>query len=201
MAGDHLVAEAGGDQQVGLDQALLEQPAWAELAAELFVVGEVQLDAALERQPQRFECPRGEGEGREVAFADGGGAAEELAIDHLAAIGVVGPAFAGRHHVAVRVQPDRAAGAVAAPDDQVGDGRQAGGLHVAGGHGVLLGLEAEGLEQFGGAVGVRCVVAGRRVGGHLHQLLQKAHFFVEVGIDPGVQRGVSCGGHVGSVAS
>ena len=46
VRGDDLVAEAGGDQQVGLDEALREQPARAELAAELLVVGEVQLDAA-----------------------------------------------------------------------------------------------------------------------------------------------------------
>ena len=46
VRGDDLVAEAGGDQQVGLRQLLREQPAGAELAAELLVVGEVQLDAA-----------------------------------------------------------------------------------------------------------------------------------------------------------
>jgi hypothetical protein len=48
----HLVAEAGGDHQIGPGQAVLEQPARAELAAELLVVGEVQLDAALERHAQ-----------------------------------------------------------------------------------------------------------------------------------------------------
>jgi hypothetical protein len=47
VRGDHLVAEAGRDQQVGLGQALLEQPARAEFAAKFFVVGEVQFDAAL----------------------------------------------------------------------------------------------------------------------------------------------------------
>ena len=46
VGGDDLVAEAGGDQQVGLGQARLQQPAGAELAAEFLVVGEVQLDAA-----------------------------------------------------------------------------------------------------------------------------------------------------------
>ena len=48
VRGDHLVAEAGGDHQVGLRQALCcsSQPG-PELAAELLVVGEVQFDAAL----------------------------------------------------------------------------------------------------------------------------------------------------------
>jgi hypothetical protein len=47
----HLVAEAGGEQEVGLGQAVLQQPAGAELAAELLVVGEVQLDAPFSFAP------------------------------------------------------------------------------------------------------------------------------------------------------
>ena len=43
---------SGGDQQVWLCQPLLEQPAGAEFTAKLFVVGEVQLDAALEGNAQ-----------------------------------------------------------------------------------------------------------------------------------------------------
>jgi hypothetical protein len=82
---------------------------------------------------------------------------------------------------------DRAV-AVAAPHDQVGDRLQAVGLHLGGRHRVLLGLEAERLQQFGGALGMRRVVARRRVGGHAHQLLQEAHLLVEVGVDPGVER-------------
>ena len=65
----------------------------------------------------------------------------------------------------------------------------------------LLRLEAEALEQLGGALGVRRVVARGRVGGHLHQGLQKAHFLVEVGVDPGVEFLVGGLAHGCSVAS
>ena len=44
----------------------------------------------------------------------------------------------------------------------------------------------------GGDLGERRVVAGRRVGGHAHQCLQELHFFVEVGVDPGVEPAVGC---------
>ena len=145
VRGDDLVAEAGGDQQVGLREPLLQQPAGPELAAEFLVVGEVQLDARrASGTPQRFERAQREGVGREVALADRGGAAVELAVDDLAAVRIVRPALAGRHDVAVRVQRDRAARAVAAAHDQVGD-RRAGRARCTSsvGHRVLLGREAE----------------------------------------------------------
>ncbi|KAG1433516.1 hypothetical protein G6F57_022092 [Rhizopus arrhizus] len=43
----YFVAEARGDQQVGLGQALGQQPARPEQPAELFVIREVQLDRAM----------------------------------------------------------------------------------------------------------------------------------------------------------
>ena len=46
---------------------------------------------------------------------------------------------------------------------------------------------------------MRRVVAGRRVGGHAHQLLQEVHFLVEVGVDPGVEFGRSRSWSVGFV--
>jgi hypothetical protein len=191
---DHFVAEAGRDHEVGLGQALLQQPARAEDAAEFFVVGEVQLDAALGRLRNRFERAQCEGEAREVALAHSGGAAVEAAVGDLAAVGVVRPAFARRHHVAVGVERDRQAAvavavrpAIFAAHDQVGDRFEAVVLHFLRGHGVLLGIEAEVLQQLGGALGVRCVVAGRGVGGHAHEFLQELHFLVEVGVDPGVE--------------
>ena len=45
VGGDHLVAKACGNHQVGFSQALGQQPAWAFFAAKFFVVGEVQFDA------------------------------------------------------------------------------------------------------------------------------------------------------------
>ncbi|MCY1379688.1 hypothetical protein D9M69_674290 [compost metagenome] len=89
--------------------------------------------------------------------------------------------------------------AVLAAHDQVGDRFEAVVFHLLRGHGVLLGVEAEVLQQLGGALGVRRVVAGRRVGGHLHQLLQELHFLVEVGVDPGVEFGVVGHGGCSSV--
>ena len=41
---DHGVGEAGAEREVGFADALLDQPARADLAARLLVVGEVQLD-------------------------------------------------------------------------------------------------------------------------------------------------------------
>jgi hypothetical protein len=87
VRGDHLVAEARGDQVVGLAQAVVQQPAGAQFAAELLVVGEVQFDRALQRQALRFQRAQREGEGGEVALADRRRAAVELAVVDLGAVG------------------------------------------------------------------------------------------------------------------
>ena len=144
-------------------------------------------NTAFQLGAQRLQRAQREGVGGEVALADRGSPRVELAVDHFAAIGVVGPALARRHHVAVGVQRDGSALAVAAAHDQVGDRLQPVVLDLLRRHRVLLGFIAEALQQFGGALGVRRVVARRRVGGHAHQLLQEAHLFVEVGVDPGVE--------------
>ena len=183
----HLVAEAGGDQHVGLREPEVEQPAGPELAAELLVVGEVQLHRAAQRCAAVDQRAQRVGVGREVALAHRRRAAVELAVDHLGAIGVVRPAVAGRHHVAVGVERNRRPVAEAVAHDQVGDRHQARGLDHRLGHLVALGGQSHEAEHLGGALGVRCVVARRRVGGHAHQLLQEAHLFVEVLVDPAVE--------------
>ena len=191
VSGNYFVAEARCNHQVGLGQALFQQPAGAHDAAELFVVGVVQFHGALAGLGHGFQSTHGEGEGGEVALAYGSGAAIELAVFDLGAVGVLGPAFARRHHVAVGVQGDGAATVtVGAAHDQVGDGLHAIGLDVGFGHDVLLGVEAEAFDQLGSAFGVGCVVAGRRVRGHLHHGLQKLHFFVEVLVNPCIDGGV-----------
>ena len=48
VRGYHGIRKAGGNQQVGFDNAALKQPAGAEFAAKLFVVSEMQLDRALQ---------------------------------------------------------------------------------------------------------------------------------------------------------
>src|SRR4026209_2747603 len=61
----------------------------------------------------------------------------------------------------------------------------------------MLGLEAHQLEHRCRALGVRRVVAGRRVGGHAHQLLQVARLLFEMFVDPVVEAIVDLrvGGH------
>jgi hypothetical protein len=55
VSGDDLVAEAGREDIVGTRQPLAQQPAGTELAAELLVVREVQLDRAGDRRGERLE--------------------------------------------------------------------------------------------------------------------------------------------------
>jgi hypothetical protein len=99
----------------------------------------------------------------------------------------MGPAFSRRHHVAVGIQGDGAALAIAAAHDQVGDGLQAIGLHFGLRHRVFLGFEAKALKQLGRTLGMGRVVTRRRIGRNADQLLQEAHFLIEVCVDPGVQ--------------
>ncbi|MNS87423.1 hypothetical protein D3C72_1213690 [compost metagenome] len=146
----------------------------------------MQFDRAMGGSGHRLQRAHGEREAGEVAFADGGGAAVQAAVFDFSTIGVVLPAVAGGHHVAVGVQRHAPARAVLAPHDQVGDGFHAVVPHLLRGDGVRFGFKAHFLEQFGGADRVRGVVAGRRVGGYAHQRLQEAHLLVEVGVDPGV---------------
>ncbi|MNR22036.1 hypothetical protein D3C85_1389700 [compost metagenome] len=170
---------------------MLEQPAGSHQAAEFLVVGEVQFDRAMGGSGHRLQRAHGEREAGEVAFADGGGAAVQAAVFDLGAIRIMCPAVAGRHHVAMGIERHAApAVAVFATHDQVGDGLHPIIADVLGGHGMGLGLQAEALQQFGGALGVGRVVAGRRVGGHAHQFLQEADFFIKVGVNPGVESGV-----------
>ena len=192
---DDLVAETGGNHQVGSGQLVLQQPGRAHFAAKFLVIGEQQLNAALGRLAHRFERAHGKGEGGKVALAHRTGTAVQFAILNLAAIRVMGPALARGHHVAMGVERNGfAARPVAVAHDQVGDALQAGGVYLGGRYRVLFGLDAHGLQQFGRALGVRRVVARRRVGGHANEFLQKAHLFVKVGVDPGVKLGVSCHG-------
>jgi hypothetical protein len=164
VRGDHLVAKTCGDHQIGLGQAFGQQPAGAYFAAKLFVVSEVQFHAALQWGFEGFEGAGGKGEGGEVALAHSGGAAVDGAIVDFAAVGWMRPAFARRHHIAVRVQGNGFAFAIFAAHDQVGDRFEAVGFDFSGGHGVLFGHKAHGCQQLGGALGrgARCCRVGCR---------------------------------------
>ncbi len=191
VRGDDFIAEAGRDHEVGAGQSLLQEPARTQQTAEFLVIRKVQLHRAARRHGDGFQRPQRKREAGEVALADGCGAAVQAAVLDLGAVGIVLPAVAGGHHIAVRVERDaRACAAVFAAHDEVGDGLHAVVRDGLGRHGVRFGVQAKILQQLRGALGVRGVVAGRRVGGHAHQCLQEADFFVEMGVHPGVESGV-----------
>lgn len=74
VEGDCLMTEAGGQLQVGLGQALGQQPARAQFTALFLVMGEDQIDAPLQRQAlclaERFERPHRAGVTGQIAFAN-----------------------------------------------------------------------------------------------------------------------------------
>ena len=139
----HLVAEARSDHQVGPSEALLQQPLRPELAAVLLVVSEVQLNRARQRRAlarrHGLDGAQRESVGAHVALAHGAGAAVDAAVDDLATVGVVRPAFAWRHDVAVRVERDGWPRTEAPANDEVGDALQARSTHCFDRHSVALG--------------------------------------------------------------
>jgi len=68
----HLVGKARREQQVGLRQALRQQPAQARFAAHFFVAGAVQLYRAAPRTGRRLQRAHSKGVGGKVAFAHRG---------------------------------------------------------------------------------------------------------------------------------
>ncbi|KAG1245249.1 hypothetical protein G6F68_015138 [Rhizopus microsporus] len=126
-----------------------------------------------------FQRAHRERETGEVALADGRRATVEAAVFDFAAIGVVLPAVARGHHVAMGIERDAAAGAVLAPHDQVGDGFQAVVLHRVRRYRMRFGVKAKVLQQFSGARRVRRIVAGRRHDAmKLHEVMPQAMLFV-----------------------
>ena len=190
MRSDHLVAEPRCHQIVGLGEALGQQPARPEFTAEFFVVGEVQFHTAAQWEPQRLQRAQGKGECRKVAFADRCGAAIELAVNDLGAIGRVRPAFARGHHIAMGIERHHRVGsfthAKLAPHDEVGERLQPVGLHPFSGHRMHFGRQAHVGQEPRRELGVRRVIARRSVGRLTHQGLQERHLLVKVGLDPGV---------------
>ena len=120
VGGDHLIAEAGGNQQVGFGELVTQQPARAQLTAKLFVVGEMQLDGAVQGDAQRLQRPHCEGKTRKVRLADRRCPAVNMAVHNGATVGVLRPAVTRWNHVAMGVERNRDAGAVVAAHDQVG---------------------------------------------------------------------------------
>ena len=187
VRGDDLVAEAGGNHQVRVNHFVPEQPARADLATKLLVVGEQQFDLPSLRSGHGFQRPHRKRVGRKVTLADRSRAAVDLSVFDFAAIGVVGPALARRDHIAVRIEQHGATGPVGAAHHEVGDALQPRSSHVGLRHRVFFGIQAHGAQQVGGTVGVWRIVARWRVGGHADQFLQKAHLLVKVRVHPAVE--------------
>ena len=154
---DFQMQAAVADRVVRAGQPLLQEPARTDVAADLFVIGEMQFDAAAQRMPggfQLLQCQQGERVSGEVGFTDGHAAAIHhrallCVFDNRAAVGILSPTLTGRHNIAVRIQSDAGTPTVAEflTDDQVGDGNHAGRTHGRRGHGVRLDGEAESFQQ------------------------------------------------------
>ena len=168
---DHLVAEAGGNHQIGVDDIVLEQPGGADFTAKFFIVGEQQFDTALTGFCHRLQSAQRKREGRKITFTHGTGAAIYFPVLDLAAIGIFGPAFPWRHHIAVGVQQHGFAGPVVASNQQVGDALQTCGMHFGLGHSKLFSVQTKGLQKFCGALCVGRIIARGRVGWHADEFL------------------------------
>ena len=197
----HGVGEAGPDGEIGLREALAQDQARADLPARLLVVGHVQLDRAVQRGAHGLESLHGEGIGRDIAFGDRDAAPDHPPVHDVGRIGVMGPAFAGRHHVAMGVQRHHWSWTKALPHDEVGGAHHADPGELSGGDRVALDHKAEALQQTRGVPGMRVAVAGRVVGGEADELGQhrdlRGGLAVEIGRD-GVRRGGGrVGGHAG----
>ena len=172
MGVDHRVGEAGAQREIGLADALLDQPARPDLAADLLVIGEMQLDSAGELHPGVRGCPQRqhrEGVGGEVGLRHRHAAAVHPAVDDFRTIGVLGPAFAGRNHVAMGVQRHDRAVAEAHADDEVGAGDHAVGAHQLVRNRMPFDREPQALEQSCGRLRMGSTVARRIVGRHPDQ--------------------------------
>ena len=124
-------------------------------------------------------------EGGKITFTDCCSAAKHLAILNFSAVGRMRPAFSGWHHIAMRIQGN---GFAACPEwsahNEVGEGGQPISFDLCFRHRKLFCDVANLLQKLSGFFGMRCIVARRRVGWHLHQSLQKLNLLIEVSIDP-----------------
>ena len=186
--------------RIGIADVLLDQPARADLAADLLIIGEVQLDGPLKPRaglgggPQR---QKREGVGGEIGLRHRHAAAIHPAVDDLGAVRVAGPAFAGRHHVAMRVECDDRAVAEPVAHDEVCAADHAVGADQLVRDGMPLDREAQPFEQPGRRLGVGRAVARGIVGRHLDQLGQEVDLRVAVLLERAAD-GLGGVGHRGS---
>ena len=175
------VRKAGRDRIVRLGQVFVEQEPGSDVAAGFLVIGELQLDRAVELGALLLgghQCQGGVGVGGEVRLGHRHAAAIHhramLAPGNLAAVRVARPAKARRHHIAMRVHCDgRSTAAKALAHHEVGGADHARGLDLVVRHLVRLDRKSELLEQLARALAMGIAVAGRVVRRHLHQFGQK----------------------------
>ena len=179
VGGGDAVGKAGRYGVIGLGNALFEQPLRADGTACLLVVGKVQFHRAFELCAAGLQGREREGVGGEIGLGHRHAAAVHHAVADFCAIRIGGPAQPRRDHVAVGVAGHgRTVVAETLAHHQVGARHHAVGLDQGIGHGMLLHLEAHGLEQRGGAHRMRRAVTGRVVRGHPHQFGQKTRFLL-----------------------
>ena len=189
MGVDDGVGEAGADREIGPRQPLLQKIAGTDLAARLLVIGDVQLDRAIERRSALVQRQHRKGVSCDVRFRHRRPAADHPAVNDLRPIGVVGPARAGRHDVAMGVEGDRrAALPETAPDDQIGRRDHAIGFDQIVGNLVPLDREPETLEEPGDRGGGKVAVSGRIVGRNFHDLGEEARLRVGMRLNEGMDR-------------
>ena len=189
----HRVREAGAEGVIRLAQPLLQQPSRPDVAAGLLIVGQMQLDAAVELDSvvrERLKREQRVGVGREVGLAHGNAAAIHHAamfgiLDDGGAVGIMRPAQTGRDDIAMRVERD--AGPVLAEalaHDEVGGRDHADRGHVGFRHREALDIETEAAQPARRGLGVRGAITRRVVGRNLDHGGEEGGLGREMSIDP-----------------
>ena len=175
MRVDDRIGKAGADRQIGTREALLDQPARADLAARLLVIGDVQFDRAVEPRAAFLDGQHGEGVSGDIRLRHRRPAPDHPAVDDRRAVRIVRPPRPGRHHVAMRIERDRRAPLPeTAPHDQVGRRDHAVGLDEVLGNLEPLDLKAKSFQERGDDFCGAVAIPGRIVRRNLHDLGQEA---------------------------
>ena len=146
----------------------------------------MKLDRASQRNVSPgcvFEGKGGEGIGREVGFRHRRAAPVEPTVEDLGPVGIGGPAVTGSDDVSVGVQRDDRPLAEGSAHHQVDGADHAAGLDRVAVHRIPLDVEAEVLEEGGGALGMRGAIARGIVRGHPHQPAKELDLVGEARLD------------------
>ncbi len=174
---DDGVGEARADGEVRPRQPLLEKIARTDLAARLLVISDVQFDRAVERRAALVQRQHRKGVSGDVRLRHRRPAADHPAVDDLGPVGVVRPACARRHNVAMGIERDcRAALPEPAPDDQIGRRNHPVGLDQVIRNLVPLDGKPQSFQKPGDGGGGGIAIPRRIVGRNLDDLGEEARF-------------------------